>query len=87
MKVHLECADDIWLQANIPDKVTIDNFLDKVSQIERVIARDKKHHHEPLPHFKEEQETKKPSSVDGRLDHLEQSTQRIIELLDGLNQH
>lgn len=86
MKVQLECADDIWLQVNIPDKVTIDSFLERVAQIERVIARDQKHHHEPLPHFGESKKQDKPEGVDGRLDHLEHSTQRIIELLDGMHQ-
>lgn len=84
MKVQLECADDIWLQVNVPDKVTIDSFLEKVSQIEHVIARDRKHHHEPLPAFEEKQVTAS-QGVDGRLEHLEQSTKRIIDLLDNLN--
>jgi hypothetical protein len=83
MKVQLECVDDIWLQVTIPDKVTVDSFLEKVSQIEHIIARDRKHHHEPLPAFEEHQQKR---GVDGRLDHLERSTQRIIELLDGMHQ-
>ena len=81
MKVQLQCADDIWLQANIPDKVSIDSFLEKVAQIEQVIARDKKPSREPLPPL---QTKPKTENVDDRLNHLEQSTQKIISLLDNL---
>ncbi|MFT4250020.1 MAG: hypothetical protein ACMXYD_01525 [Candidatus Woesearchaeota archaeon] len=83
MKVHLEAAQDIWLQVTIPDKVTIDSFLEKVEQIEHVIARKKSSSPPPaLPTIKE------PSSgVDARLNHLEESTQKIISLLDNLQQH
>lgn len=82
MRVQLECENDIWLQVNIPDTVTTDSFLDKVSQVERVIAREKRHTHTPLPHFKE---STSKSGVDNRLEHLEDSMQKIISLIDGSN--
>lgn len=84
MKVQLECADDIWLQVSIPDTVNVDSFLEKVKQIEHVIARDRKPQSAPAPRSYEEPK-KAPEDVDGRLDHLEQSTQKIIDLLDRIN--
>lgn len=86
MKVQLQCADDIWLQVNIPDKVSIDSFIEKVEQIEHVVARNKKSTRQPLPSLSTSQSApeKKSSSVDDRLEHLESSTQKIIDLLDNL---
>lgn len=89
MKVELEAAQDIWLQVNIPEKVTIDEFLARVEQLEHVIARNKKSSSSAphLPSFDKPQASSQESGdVQGRLNHLEHSTQRIIELLDNLQQ-
>jgi hypothetical protein len=88
MKVQLEAAEDIWLQVNIPDKVSIDSFLERVEQLEHVIARDKKSStNHQLPSLETSKKpAKKAEGVDDRIAHLEKSTQKIIDLLDGLQQ-
>ena len=85
MQVELECADDIWLKVNIPDTVNIDTFLEKVKQIEHVIARERKPQPSLPQNFRHPAEQKSEEDVDERLDHLEQSTQKIIDLLDRIN--
>ncbi len=76
MKVHLECAEDIWLQVVIPDVVSIDSFLERVQQIEHVIARDRSTPRVEIP--------RKSPDVQDRLHQLEASTEKIISLLDSL---
>lgn len=88
MDVQLRCAEDISIQVHIPTRITVEEFLEKVSRLEQVIARNKPTSasrkaapaSEPLPRFEESQ-----APVDDRLANLEQSTQQIMDLLDGLS--